>query len=89
MKSNKGIQTSLRIIKCSLCGNYVLFEKMFKHMESNCTDYYIGKKSIQEKESSSSEIKSIKSFLCQERTTSNLGSNPYSDIRNPFQVIAS
>lgn len=89
MKSKKELQTSLRIIKCSLCGRYVLFNEMFNHMKSNCTDYYIGKKSVKEKEGSLSEIKSIKSFLAQESTTLNYVNNPCLDIQNPSRGVAS
>lgn len=60
----KHLQTSLRIIKCQLCDNYVLLDDMIDHIKSNCRNHIMGGNSLTENESPFKENKdNLISFL--------------------------
>jgi len=48
ISSDYMMQTSLRIVKCSFCGSYVLLSLMEDHLDSGCREHILGKSSVRD-----------------------------------------
>lgn len=41
--NKKYLQTSLRLVRCQLCGNWVLTKDIIRHANSNCKLFILGR----------------------------------------------
>lgn len=52
MKEKKNLQTSLRMVRCQFCDNWIKTENLDKHIFSNCKDFVLWDRKLKQEQES-------------------------------------